>query len=157
RTQTPGDGGKVSIPRAAEGNYQVFVQEAENLYIVDVRQGEASVLVSGINIRNAPPPPFEVLLSSDGGTVDGVVSNPDKSPASGATVALVPAENELLRLYRTVTTGPAGKYSFRGVRPGDYKVFAGAGPLPPGGLTSGLLSKIEPNGTSVTVKAATSV
>ncbi len=156
RTQTPGDGGKVSIPRAAEGNYQVFVQGAENLYITDVRQGEASVLLSGIDVRNAPPAPFEVLLSSDGGTVDGVVSNPDKSPASGATVALVPADKELLRLYRTVTTGPDGKYSFRGVRPGEYKVLAGPGQLPPGGLTPELLSRIEPSGTSVTVKAGTS-
>jgi hypothetical protein len=155
RTQTPGDGGKVSIPRAAEGNYQVFVQGAENLYITDVRQGEASVLLSGIDVRNAPPAPFEVLLSSDGGSVDGVVSNPDKSPASGATVALVPAEKELL-LYRTVTTGPDGKYSFRGVRPGEYKVLAGRAELPPGGLTPELLSRIEPSGTSVTVKAGSS-
>ena len=64
RTQTPDDGGKVSIPRAAEGNYQVFVQGAENLYIADVRQGETSILVSGIDVRNATPAPFEVLLSS---------------------------------------------------------------------------------------------
>ena len=156
RTQTPGDGGKVSIPRAAAGNYQVFVQGAENLYITDVRQGEASILLSGIDVRNTPPAPFEVLLSSDGGTVDGVVSNPDKSPASGATVALVPAEKELLRLHRTMTTGPDGKYSFRGVRPGEYKVLAGRGELPPGGLTPELLSRIEPNATSVTVKAGSS-
>jgi hypothetical protein len=156
RTQTPGDGGKVSIPRAAEGNYQVFVQGAENLYVTDVRQGEASVLLSGIDVRNAPPAPFEVLLSSDGGSVDGVVSNPDKSPVGGATVALVPTEKELLRLYRTVTTGPDGKYSFRGVRPGEYKILAGRGELPPGGLTPELLSRIEPNATSVSVKAGTS-
>ena len=156
RTQTPGDGGKVSIPRAAEGNYQVFVQGAEDLYIADVRQGEASILVSGIDVRNATPAPFEVLLLSDGGTVEGVVSNPDKSPTGGATVALVPADKQLLQLYRTVTTGPDGKYSFRGVRPGEYKVLAGPGQLPPGGLTPELLSRIEPNGTSVTVKAGSS-
>ena len=157
RTQTPGDGGKVLIPRAAEGNYQVFVQGAENLYIADVRQGETSILVSGIDVRNAPPAPFEVLLLSDGGAVEGVVSNPDKSPTIGATVALVPADKQLLQLYRTETTGPDGKYSFRGVRPGEYKVLAGPGQLPPGGLTPELLSRIEPNGTSVTVKAGSSV
>ena len=156
RTQAPGDGGKVSIPRAAEGNYQVFVQGAEDLYIADVRQGETSILVSGIDVRNTTPAPFEVLLLSDGGTVEGVVSNPDRNPTGGATVALVPADKQLLQLFRTVTPGPDGKYSFRGVRPGEYKVLAGPGQLLPGGLTPESLSRIEPSGTSVTVKAGTS-
>jgi hypothetical protein len=119
------------IPRAAEGNYQVFVQGAENLYIADVRQGETSILVSGIDVRNAPPAPFEVLLLSDGGAVEGVVFKSRQESAGGATVALVPADKQLLQLYRTVTAGPDGRYSFRGVRPGEYKVLAGPGQLPP--------------------------
>ncbi|HET9217528.1 MAG TPA: hypothetical protein VFR18_11140, partial [Terriglobia bacterium] len=58
---------------------------------------------------------------------------------------------------KTATAGVDGKYSFRGVRPGEYKVFAGPpGPQPVGGITAELLSIIEPRGTSVTVKAATS-
>lgn len=157
RTQSPDANGKVTIPRAAEGNYQVFIQGAENLYIADVRQGENSNLLSrGIDVRNAQAAPFEVLLLSDGGVVEGVVSNRDGSPAGGATVALVPADKQLLSLYRTVTTGPDGKYSFRGVRPGEYKILAGPGQLPPGGLTAELLSRIEPLATSVTVKAGSS-
>jgi hypothetical protein len=157
RTQPPDVNGKVTIPRAAEGNYQVFIQGADNLYIDDVRQGDTSILTSGIDVRNATPAPFEVLLFSGSGTVEGVVSNTDKSPMGGATVLLVPVDKQLLPLYKTATAGADGKYAFRGVRPGEYKVFAGPpGGLPPGGLTPELLSSIEPKGASVTVKAKSS-
>jgi protocatechuate 3,4-dioxygenase beta subunit len=147
RTQTPDATGQVKIPLAAEGNYQVFVQGAGNLYITDVRQGDASVLVKGIDVRNATAAPFEVLLSSDGGTVEGVVSNRDKSAMGGATVVLVPADKQLLQA-RTATAGADGKYTFSGVRPGDYSIFATPAPLPPGSL--------PPDGTRVTVKAGIS-
>jgi hypothetical protein len=157
RTQTPDANGKVTIPRAAEGNYQFFIQGADDLYIADVRQGDTSILASGIDVRNATPAPFEILLSSGGSIVEGVVLNADKSPVNGALVLLVPADKQLFRSYKTATAGADGKYSFRGVRPGEYKVFAGPpGALPPGGLTPELLSTIEPRGTSVTVKAGTS-
>jgi hypothetical protein len=166
RAQTPDAQGKVSIPGAAEGNYDVFVQGGpDNLYIADVRQGDASILVSGIAVRDESPALFEVLLASDGGTVEGVVSNAEKKPAGNATVVLIPGDRQLLRLYRMATAGADGKYIFRGVRPGEYKVIAAPGLSPPGGITGApsvslnlaeLSSAIELRGTSVTVKAATS-
>ena len=158
RTQTPDGNGKVTIPRAAEGNYQVFIQGADNLTIADVRQNGANILVSGIDVRSAPPAPFEVLLTSDGGAVEGVVSNIDKTPAGGATVLLVPADKQLLSLFKTATAGADGKYAFRGVRPGEYKVFAGAPvALPPGRLAPELLQRIESGGANVSVKPAARV
>lgn len=157
RARTPDANGNVTIPRAAEGNYQFFIQGADNLYVADVRQGDTSILASGIDVRNAPPAPFEILLTSGGGTVEGVVLNADRSPVNGATVLLVPADKQLLPLYKTVNAGADGKYLFRGVAPGEYKLFAGPpGGLPPGGLTPELLSRIEPSGAVVTVKAAAS-
>jgi len=156
RTQSPDANGKVTIPRAAEGNYQFFIQGADDVYIADVRQGDMSILASGIDVRNVAPAPFEMLLASGGSTVEGVVSNAEKSPVNGAIVLLVPADKQMFRAYRTATAGADGKYSFRGVRPGEYKVFAGPpGGLPPGGVTLDFLSTIEPKGTSVTVKAGT--
>jgi hypothetical protein len=157
RTQTPDANGRVTIPRAAEGNYQVFIQGADNLFIADVRQGDASILARGIDVGNAAPASFEVQLSSGSGAVEGVISNIDKSPMGGATVLLVPTDKQSLSLYRTATAGADGKYAFRGVRPGEYKVFAGPPTaLPAGGLTPELLSRIGPRGANVTVKATTS-
>ena len=157
RTESPDANGKVTISRAAEGNYQVFIQGADNLFVADVRQGDKSILTTGIDVRNATPAPFEVLLSSDGGIVEGVVLNSDKSPMGGAAVLLVPVDKQLLQLLKTATAGADGRYVFRGVRPGEYKVFAGpASTLPAGGPTPELVSRIESRGTSVTVKAMAS-
>jgi len=157
RTQSPDANGKVTIPRAAEGNYQVFVQGVDNLFIADVRQGDTSILTHGIDVRNATPSPFEVMLSSNGGAVEGIVSHGDKSPMGGATVLLVPADKQLLSMYKTTTAGADGKFQFRGIRPGEYKVFGGPpAALPSGGLTAEFVSSIESKGANVTIKAATS-
>jgi hypothetical protein len=157
RTQTPDANGRVTISRAAEGNYQVFIQGADNLFITDVRQSDKSILASGIDVRDAAPAPFEVQISSGSGAVEGVVLNIDKSPTGGATVFLVPTDKQLLSLSRTATAGADGKYAFRGVRPGEYTVFAlPPGALAGGGLTPELLSRIGPRGATVTVKATTS-
>ena len=158
RTQAPDQDGKFAIPGAAEANYDVFVQGAPaTSYIADIRQGDASILASGIGVREAVPATIEVLLATDGGIVEGLasISTSDRRPASGATVVLVPEDRQLLRLAKTVTAGADGRYSILGVRPGEYKVFAGPpGPLPPGGLTPELLSKLGAKGINVTVKAA---
>jgi hypothetical protein len=76
----------------------------------------------------------------------------------GATVLLVPADKQLLSQYKSATAGADGKYVFRGIRPGEYKVFAAPpGGLPPGGLTPEFLSSIESRGASVSVKAKASI
>jgi hypothetical protein len=63
---------------------------------------------------------------------------------AGATVLLVPADRQSLALYKTATAGPDGKYAFHSVRSGEYKIFAAPpGALPPGGLTTELLSSPE--------------
>lgn len=158
RAQPPSADGKFSIPAAAEGDYDVFLQGApDNLYIEDIRQGDASIMASGVAVRRTSPAAIEVRVVSDGGTVEGVVSNADKSPMRGATVVLVISEAQSFRVYQTTTATAEGKYAFRGVRPGEYKVLAGSGPLPPGGLTPEMLSAIAPRGVSVTAKAASSV
>jgi hypothetical protein len=158
RTQSPDANGKVTIARAADGNYQVFVQGADNLYLADVRQGDVSILTTGIDVRNAVPAPFEMLLSSDGGIIEGVVSRTDKSPMAGATVLLIPADRQLMSMSKTATAGADGKYTFRGVRPGEYKVFGGPpNALPTGGITTEVLSSIESRGASVSVKAGNDV
>src|SRR5262249_44895429 len=102
------------------------------------------------------PASFELLLSSNGGAVEGVVLTSDKSPMGAATVLLIPTDKQLLPLYKTATAGADGKYAFRSVRPGEYKVFAASpGALPPGKLTPESLSRIEARGANVTVMAKT--
>jgi hypothetical protein len=155
RAQTPGEDGKFAIPGAAEGYYDVFVQGAPaTSYIADIRQGDSSILVKGINVGEVIPSTFEVLLATDGGTVEGLAMKGDKSPVSGAAIVLVPEDRQFIRLSKNATAGADGRFSIRGVRPGEYKVFAGPpGPAPAATtLTSEQFSKIEDKGVKVTVK-----
>jgi hypothetical protein len=142
RAQAPGADGKFAIPGAAEGEYDVFIQgAADNLYIADVRQGDTSIMGSGLAVRQSAPALIEVHLVSDGGVVEGMAPR-------GATVVLAGGN-----IYKTTTAGADGKYAFRGVRPGDYKLLASAGPLPPAGPTPEMLSK----SVGVTAKPATTI
>ena len=76
RTQTPDANGKVTIPRAAEGNYQVFFQGADNLFIADVRQGRHKHPHSAASMFAMRRRRHSKSCSlPDGGTVEGVVSN----------------------------------------------------------------------------------
>lgn len=70
--------------------------------------------------------PIEVVLSSAGHQLDGMVIDKDDVPISGASVVLIPSgtRRSLYRLYKDVTTDQYGKFVLRGIAPGDYKVFA---------------------------------
>jgi len=68
---------------------------------------------------------LEVLVSPNGGRIDGLVLKDDE-PFSGGTVTLVPESDRRKeqRLYKSTTTDQNGQFSVRGVVPGDYKLFA---------------------------------
>src|SRR6185503_10225152 len=111
-----------------------------DLYLADVRQGETSILVSGVKVQQTSPAPIEVRIASDGGIIEGIVANQDKSPLRGGIVVLFAGEGQSLRVFQTTTAGADGKYAFRGVRPGEYKLLAGPGPIPPGGIPLDMLA-----------------
>jgi hypothetical protein len=68
---------------------------------------------------------LEIVIGLKGGTIRGVVRD-SRAAAGGITVALVPDETHRQRyeLFRSATTDSAGRYEFRGIPPGNYKVFA---------------------------------
>jgi hypothetical protein len=45
-------------------------------------------------------------------------------PSAGATVVLVPQTPRRPDLFKTAMSDAGGNFAFRGVAPGDYKVFA---------------------------------
>ena len=69
---------------------------------------------------------LDVLISSKGATVEGVVLDDKKQPASDVKVAVFPSDNHRERsdLYRVVATGMEGHFAVRGLPPGEYRVLA---------------------------------
>ena len=70
---------------------------------------------------------LDVVLASDGGQVEGVVSDANDKPVLGATVVLIPNDAALRTRFdytRDAVTDQAGHFELKGVAPGEYKLFA---------------------------------
>ncbi len=127
RQQTPDADGSFTVPAVAEGAYRVILNGAPaDSYIADVRQGAASIYDAGLYVTDKVPDPIEVIVRSDGGSVEGILTRGDTQPMGRTLVVLVPPGPRRLNaaLYRTTLTDLQGHFRIRGVSPGSYKAFA---------------------------------
>jgi hypothetical protein len=69
---------------------------------------------------------LEILLSPDGGRIEGSVLSEQKTPWPGARVVLVPtgALRPRVDLYKDTRTDLFGHFAMVGIPPGEYKLFA---------------------------------
>jgi len=111
--------------RGAAAPAQPAVPLPATAYVADVLQNGISVYDSGLTIATEAVQPIEVIVKTDGGSVDGNVTGQDQKPASGKTVVLVPDQRRLNgALYRSGTSDPQGHFTIARVPPGSYKIFA---------------------------------
>jgi len=119
--------GTFVVPNVADGNYQFIVHGLpEDFYLKAARISGSDVLASNFSVSpKQPPGPLEVVLSPNGGRIDGLVVKEDK-PFSGATAVLVPEadRHKEEHLYKGMYSDQEGRFSIRGIPPGDYTLFA---------------------------------
>lgn len=129
----------------------------DGFFVKAVHSGAADVLVSGLEVRGAAPEPVEIVLSPHGGQVSGVAKNPaDQQLAAQATVALVPSDKERAghaEYYHDTTVGADGRFQFKSVPPGEYKLFAWEDVESGAWLDPDFIKPLEDKGRSVTVRA----
>jgi hypothetical protein len=110
-----------------DGNYRVRVSGyPEEYYVKSAREGGNEALESGLTVSHSQPPSrLEIVLSLEGGRVDGSVLQ-EQQPVGGAMVVLVPDPPHRGReeMYSLETTDALGRYSMLGLPPGDFKLFA---------------------------------
>lgn len=119
--------GSFEFRNVAPGRYAVRVYRLpEGSYLKAARMGDQDVLADGFTIQAASGGALELLVSPAGGQVDGVVLDAEKKPHPGAVVTLIPDEKRRHRedLFFQQSSDQNGRFSFRGVPPGEYKVFA---------------------------------
>ena len=95
-------------------------------YIKSMRLGEQDVLAEDMTIDRATTAPLNIVVSTRGAVVDGVVTESDTEPAKKAYVLLAPAgrfEN-VWSFYRVESADEAGHFEIRGVMPGAYRLYA---------------------------------
>lgn len=120
--------GTFVLSDVAGGTYRLQLYGApEDFYLKAARAGEDDVLENGLNVTRGLSPGFlEVVLSPAGGRIDGTVVTEDQKPFSGAQVILIPEPRRRTRddLYKTTNTDQDGRFTLRGIAPGEYKLFA---------------------------------
>jgi hypothetical protein len=119
--------GTFAVTEVSEDTYDVHVGGAEGFYLKSARAGGQESIESGLVVGAAGTKgPLEIVLSASGAVVEGVATDSDGLPVPGATVVLIPEgeRRKVYRFYREGATDQFGKFIFRDVRPGGYKLFS---------------------------------
>jgi uncharacterized protein (DUF2141 family) len=151
-----GDDGAFRIEDVAPDLYNVTVfGMPDGYYIKSVRSGEQELLVTGVD-ATAAVAPLEVVVGTNAGQLTGAAQNPaNQQPAAGATVVLVPQEQDrraVFSFYKTTSTDQHGNFSFKNLTPGEYKVFAWEDIEPGAYADPNFIKPVESKGEAVTIK-----
>lgn len=122
---------------AADGSFTIravlpdrYVVRASGLpagcYVDSIRFGDADATGLPFEIGATPPALLTVRIAGGAGVVDGKVEGDRQQPVGGATVVLVPEGDRRGRpvFYASGVTDSAGKFTLKGVVPGDYRAYA---------------------------------
>jgi 5-hydroxyisourate hydrolase-like protein (transthyretin family) len=126
-------------------------------YVKSARYDQVDVLAAGLDLTaGAPPPLVEVVLSPRAASVTGTVQNMNTGhPAAGATVVLIPQEQERRQqqaFYRTIMSDQVGTFSLTGIPPGDYKIYAWEDMEAGAYMDPDVIKPVEGKGESLTLR-----
>ncbi|HLQ78416.1 MAG TPA: hypothetical protein VK210_13735, partial [Terriglobia bacterium] len=119
--------GMFSIENASVGNaYDVTLTGLPpDMYVKEVRYGEIDLLAEPLRISGQSPVSINIVIGANGGRVDGVLRDELKTLSAYTQIVLIPdLHRERRDLYKAVTSDATGRFAFRGISPGDYKIFA---------------------------------
>ena len=110
-----------------EGDYQVLVSDLpRGTHVKSIRFGTEDVLNGSLRLESRSTDRLEIVLSANGGVLDGTVVDQNHDPVANAAVALVPDARHRQHgdLYKNVSSDNSGRFHFDAISPGDYLVFA---------------------------------
>lgn len=121
--------GTFTLKNVAAGTYAVrLVSAPPDAYLKEGRFGSENVADGQLTVQaGRTSSTLELTVSGNGGKVEGLVLTEENLPYSGGQVVLVPesmALRERTELFKSTATDQLGKFTLRGVRPGEYKLFA---------------------------------
>jgi hypothetical protein len=120
--------GSFLLKGVTEGAYRPGIQTgSQDCYLKSARYGTAHLVDGKLEIHQGTgtDASLELTMSSRVTHVDGIVLNGDSLPSVGAYVVLIPdaPHRDARWKYVEGTTDQNGKFSLRGIQPGDYKLF----------------------------------
>jgi hypothetical protein len=120
-----GSDGNFSFRSLPPGRFIIAPSLPQNACLLDVLQDGKSILDSGLSVGPTKPSPIEVIIGAQCAKVEGVIQDGDL-PRGLKRVVLIPSDphRHSYGLYRLATADQRGQFSFDGVPPGAYKLFA---------------------------------
>jgi hypothetical protein len=150
--------GDFSAPDIPSARYSLQVTGLpETAYVADIRQGGNPVFNTGFTVGSQPATPLEIVVNSNGGTIDGNVQTPDHKSVAGTTVVLVPpvSDRQNAMRYKSMQTDDKGNFSMKGVPPGEYTLFAWESVPLTAWMNPDFLAKYQTSGRAVLVTQGT--
>jgi hypothetical protein len=151
----PNARGQFSFSDVLPGEYLLSVSGLpDDMYVRAAMYDTTDALESGVTVRNQISSPLQLQLGADGGRIAVAVFNRDNKQLPDVSVVLVPDSSRRHRpdQYRIAVTGSEGQATFRGIPPGNYKIFAWEQIEPNAYLNSEFVRAYEDLGVGVTVK-----
>ena len=99
----------------------------EGFYVKSIRLGQQVVTDTGADFsQGVTTEEMTIVLNPNGGQIDGTVQNAKGDPSAGTTITLIPdAEHQTVNsLYKVANTDQTGHFTIKGLRPGEYKIYA---------------------------------
>jgi hypothetical protein len=121
--------GSFELKNVQPGNYEFVFggdsREYRDAFIESVTAGTEDYSDTGLRV-NGGSIVLDVVVSSDAGVVDGVVSGEKSVPAAGSVVVAVPEARFRKQAFRYAhaEADQNGHFSLRGLRPGAYTLYA---------------------------------
>jgi hypothetical protein len=142
--------GQFVINSVQPGEYTLEIAGLpEDIYIKSERSDQTNLVGVILGIGGGSPAPFEILMGTDGGRIDGTVSDTAGKPFAGAQVVLVPKGNKLN--YRVSSSDEYGMFELRGIPPGEYQLLAWENVEDRAWLNSEFMRNYQDTGTAVTI------
>jgi hypothetical protein len=124
--QKPAADGSFRIDGVSPGEFLVgpVTGLAPGFYVKEARFSQADVLGQPLRFFPGGSGSLEIVLSSRAGSLEGTTVDTQMRGTPGAQVVLVPErERQRTDLYKTAASDANGRFLFRSVPPGDYRLF----------------------------------
>jgi uncharacterized protein (DUF2141 family) len=119
--------GSFVIENVGPDKYRVSTIGApQGTWLKSIRAGDQETLDTGVDVSSGAPGPIQIVFGFGGGQIDGDVQGADQKPASASLVTLLPHPMKPDRndLNRTSITDQNGRFTIKGIPPGEYRLYA---------------------------------